>query len=291
MSQAKLVLQLPDERNLGYAEYGDATGYPVFFFHGFPGSRLQPADFNIKAKEHHCRLIGIDRPGAGVSTIDKSRTILSFANDIVCLANHLKIDKFAIIGHSGGAPYVGACAYAIPERLTGAAIVSGIAPLDLPDAKLGMNMSSKIINTLAKNIPGAALFLMLLQRLVLNLPNKITEKMYKKMMTQLPLPDQKIMQDPIIMSSMIASIKEGFKQGVVGVAEDFKLIINPWGFDLKKITFPITIWQGKLDNQVPISHANIYKKLIPNSKVKLFEDEAHISTLYNHIEEILDSLI
>ncbi len=31
------VLQLADGRQLGYAEYGDPEGYPVFLFHGNPG--------------------------------------------------------------------------------------------------------------------------------------------------------------------------------------------------------------------------------------------------------------
>ncbi len=32
-----LTVRLRDGRTLGYAEYGDAAGKPVFFFHGFPG--------------------------------------------------------------------------------------------------------------------------------------------------------------------------------------------------------------------------------------------------------------
>ena len=34
------VLRLRDGRLLGYAEYGDPDGKPLFYFHGSPGSRL-----------------------------------------------------------------------------------------------------------------------------------------------------------------------------------------------------------------------------------------------------------
>ena len=34
------VLRLSNGRRLGYAEYGDTNGDPVFLFHGNPGSRL-----------------------------------------------------------------------------------------------------------------------------------------------------------------------------------------------------------------------------------------------------------
>jgi hypothetical protein len=33
-------IKLHDGRMLGYAEYGSSEGTPVFYFHGFPSSRL-----------------------------------------------------------------------------------------------------------------------------------------------------------------------------------------------------------------------------------------------------------
>jgi hypothetical protein len=32
---------LRDGRSLGYGEIGDPGGKPIFYFHGFPGSRLE----------------------------------------------------------------------------------------------------------------------------------------------------------------------------------------------------------------------------------------------------------
>ena len=31
------VLKLKDGRNLGYAEFGDLNGTPIFYFHGYVG--------------------------------------------------------------------------------------------------------------------------------------------------------------------------------------------------------------------------------------------------------------
>src|SRR5579872_207356 len=116
------LIDLPDGRKLGFSEFGDPSGSPVFDFHAI-------------AKTRHYRFIGIDRPGMGLSTFNEQHTILSWCHDITGLANALEIDKFSIIGHSGGAPFVMACAYAIPDRLIGAAIVSGMAPTTLPESK------------------------------------------------------------------------------------------------------------------------------------------------------------
>ena len=45
---------LGDGRALAYAEFGDPSGKPVFYFHGFPGCRLSPVT-NIDQAEgsHH----------------------------------------------------------------------------------------------------------------------------------------------------------------------------------------------------------------------------------------------
>lgn len=37
------LVRLRDGRSLAWAEYGDPRGKPVLYFHGFPGSRLEPA--------------------------------------------------------------------------------------------------------------------------------------------------------------------------------------------------------------------------------------------------------
>ena len=46
--------------------------------------------------------------------------------DVVALANALGLERFAILGGSGGGPYAAACAAKIPERLRAAVIVSGV---------------------------------------------------------------------------------------------------------------------------------------------------------------------
>ena len=76
------TLTLKNGRIIGFANYGDPNGMPIFFFHGFPGSRLQASPFHETALSHHYRLIGVDRPGMGLSSIDNKGTILSWARDM-----------------------------------------------------------------------------------------------------------------------------------------------------------------------------------------------------------------
>lgn len=169
MKQQNLSMMLWDDRQIGYSEYGDPNGYPVFFFHGTPGSRLQVADFHDTAVAKHCRFFGVDRPGMGLSSENKQHSLLSWADDIRQLADHLNINQFSIIAHSGGAPFAMACAYAMPERITRIAIVAGLGPTLLNQSNEGLSYGMRIIHVLIRNIPGMAWFLMKIhQRMLLN---------------------------------------------------------------------------------------------------------------------------
>ena len=53
------------------------------------------------------RIIAPDRPGLGLSTRLPGRQIADWPNDVRELADALGIARFAVIGISGGGPYVG----------------------------------------------------------------------------------------------------------------------------------------------------------------------------------------
>ena len=277
--------KLQDGRIVGYSESGDPHGFPIFYFHGFPASRLQATDFHEIAQIKHCRLIGIDRPGMGLSSPNKQQTLLSWTDDIREFSDHLKIDKFSIIAHSGGLPFALACAHSLPERISHVALVSGMPPTTMPEASIGMPLGLRIVNVLARNVPGVSWLLMQMQQKILLKP-----AIFKKVLQQVPEPDRVICQESTQMNKMILALQEAFKQGVDGAAREFRLILKEWGFNMENIRTPISIWQGKLDKQVLVSHAEIYKRKLPNATLYLFDNESHVSILYNNMEGIIDSV-
>ena len=135
------VLALADGRRLGYAEFGDPSGAPCLYFHFSPGSRLEPAAVFSGVRQpwlRGVRLVSADRPGFGLSDRQPTRTLLDWPGDMAALADHLGIDRFAVLGASGGGAYALACARLLPSRLTAAVVVSGIGPLDRPGATTAM---------------------------------------------------------------------------------------------------------------------------------------------------------
>src|SRR3954451_715517 len=124
-----------DDRQIGFAEFGDPQGRAIFWLHGTPGARRQiPMEARVYAEQRQIRLIGIDRPGIGSSTPYQYDTVFAFAEDLATIADTLGIDKFEVIGLSGGGPYALACAEAMPDRVIEAGVLDVVAPARGPDA-------------------------------------------------------------------------------------------------------------------------------------------------------------
>ena len=99
------LITLSDGRNLAYAEYGKSDDIPVLYFHGTPGAYLLPEGDAAIAKRLGLRLICPGRPGIGLSDFQPRRKLLDWPDDIVALADNLTINKFGVIGYSGGATH------------------------------------------------------------------------------------------------------------------------------------------------------------------------------------------
>jgi len=281
------ILTLKDGRRLGYAEYGDPQGKPLFFFHGMPGSRLEGELADEAAKKLGIRVISPDRPGYGLSAVQPRRTFLDWPPDVVALADTLGIERFAVAGVSGGGPYVAACAFMIPERLTAAGIIAGAGPFDQPDATEGMSRQNRLLFGLSRRFPWLVRLPMALMSFA---TRHFADRIMSTMVRSLPEPDQAALARPEILAWFKKDSVESFRSGSRGAAWEAVMYARPWGFRLEEITMEVHLWQGELDKNVPPSMGQYQARTIPNCRAHFFPDEAHISLVVNHIEEILGAL-
>ncbi|MHA1264406.1 MAG: alpha/beta fold hydrolase [Candidatus Helarchaeota archaeon] len=288
------TITLKDGRKLGYAEFGALQKKPIFYFHGHRSSRLEPKMYDFEKKSYGVRLIAVDRPGYGLSDFQKDRKILDWSNDILELADALKIDKFAVLGGSGGAPYVAACAYTIPDRITTCGIVSGLGPVKF--GKEGMARNGRIELFLGRRFTWLLRFLFWLQwKYVDQLKKKDMDSLinlFQKRSKNLPEPDRKIMSDPERIPLFLELMTEPFRQGSKGPYYEGKLFARDWGFELEEISpdLKVYLWHGELDTSVPIRMARLVCEAIPNCSGTFYPDEAHLSTAINHMDEIIPLL-
>ncbi|WP_159057557.1 alpha/beta fold hydrolase, partial [Streptomyces scabiei] len=91
-----------DGRRLRIECAGDPDGRPVFLLHGMPGSRVGPRPRSIFLYHRGARLISYDRPGYGGSDRRQGRRVADAVADVEVVADALGLDRFAVVGRSGG---------------------------------------------------------------------------------------------------------------------------------------------------------------------------------------------
>jgi len=282
------TLRLEDGRLLGYAVYGDPEGWPIFYFHGFPGSRLEAQLADRVAARMGIRLIALDRPGFGLSDFKPRRTIFEWPDDVVKIADALGINRFATIGVSGGGPYAAACALKIPQRLTAVAIVCGLGPLDTPNGTDRMVRTNHLIFFLGRRLPWLAKIS--LWRIAYQV-RRNPEGTLRRMIVALPDPDKAVLARPEVKTAMKDNVVEAFRGGSRGAAYELLLYTRPWGFLLEDIATRVNLWHGEQDVSVPPTMGQYQARTIPNCRAIFCPGEGHFSLVINHMEEVLSGLL
>lgn len=278
------TITLRDGRKLGYIEYGDPNGKPLFFFHGWPGSRFSGGETDRATKKLGVRVVSTDRPGLGLSDFKKNRKLLDWPNDIVELADKLGIKKFSILGVSGGGPYSAVCAYKIPERIVKAGIVVGLAPVNIKGNLDGMAFQNKIVWKYYHWIP----FLRKLVALTAALEFKYLS--FLGLLMAFPAKEDKNIFKSLLKDSKGNGLREAFKQGIKGEEEELKVYTDDWGFDLSKIKAKVYLWYGAKDKNISLNMGRYYNSRIAGSKLFIDSDGGHLAR-YNFEEKILKKLL
>ena len=280
-TEVKHIFELSDGRNLSYCEYGLIDGNPVFYFHGFPGSRLDVKFFggDEAARKNNIRLISVDRPGYGSSDIQPGRSLLEWPKDIIELADKLGIDKFSILAYSGGGPYALACANSIPERIDKLIIVSGMTHFKAPMAKEGTAMLIPKMPGLFQNV-----ILKGMNKMITKNPDKILENLYRSM----PDVDKEIMQNIQFTEAFLNTLRESFRTGHKGAKQEARIYKKEWGFDLSDISHKIYLFHGEQDLNVKNESVKYIVQQLHDCEIIFYPQEGHMSLINNRIDEILN---
>jgi pimeloyl-ACP methyl ester carboxylesterase len=266
------VLRLPNGRDLAFREYGDPHGMPVLGFHGTPGSRLQLEPRASSPLPPGYRLIAPDRPGYGHSSYDPNRRLTDWPGDVVALADYLGIDRFGVLGISGGGPHALACAHALGDRLIGVACVSGVGPLYQPDAMEGMLTLNRWLTRLAR---GSGFLLRLLMRVQFGAARRNPARMLDMLVEQLPSADQAIVAEPEFRAMMMDDLGSNSSTMPIAAAQDFILFASDWGFALEDIRVAVHFFQGSEDRNVPARHAERMAGMVPDGVLHPYPGEGH----------------
>ncbi len=274
LAKAELI-KLPDGRDLAFSIFGDPTGYPIFFSHGSPGSRLEGLIYHDKALEYGLKLIVSDRPGFGNSTFQPGRQLLDYPTDIAQLANYLDTQEYGMIGHSGGGPYSLICRYANPERVTFAIAIGGYTNFaEMADAtSLLKTKADRLAVSLSQSHPKLFEWFFVLLGVVV----KYAPQSYlRALLNASCIADREIIETQAFGAILIKDQREAFIQGGNGAALDCCILYKDWGAKLSDFPEQILLFQGTEDRLVPAEFARHLAANIPSSKLVILEKQGHL---------------
>ena len=282
MAESLLTLTTPDGRELAYALWGDPDGFPVIGLHGTPGCRLDRWPDEELYRGLGVLFVTHDRAGYGHSTRRPGRRIVDEVDDVVALADKLRLERFGVTGGSGGGAHSLACAALLPDRVVRAACVVGVAPfgeqgLERDDWLAGMDPEN------VKEFGWAAAGEKVLMR-ELEVENaKIAARVAEDPSTvlgdfELSESDRKELQRKERMQVIRESWAEHSVRGVGGWADDDLAHITPWGFDVGDITVPVLIRYGATDVLVPPAHGEWLAAHVPGCVVKVDGLAGHLGS-------------
>ncbi|MEU6373104.1 alpha/beta hydrolase [Streptomyces sp. NPDC046909] len=267
-----------DGRRLAVEIAGDLTGTPVFLLHGTPGSRLGPAPRPMRLYHQQVRLITYDRPGYGASDRLPGRQVSHVSADVAAIADALGIERFAVVGRSGGGPHALACAALLPDRVTRVAVLVSLAPCDADGLDWFAGMTASNVKEYAEALSG---------------PDQLADSLRKRsdgiradprqlldqLRWELTESDLRVVADAAIRAMLERNYREALSVSADGWVDDALSFCTSWGFSLDDISVPVLLWHGEQDVFSPASHTKWLAEHIPGVRAVLHPKEAHFASL------------
>jgi pimeloyl-ACP methyl ester carboxylesterase len=253
---------------------GKPDGVPVLLCHGLADSRLSALQLDDVAAELGLRVIAPDRPGSGRSDPRPLRTLADWARDAALVLDELRVGSAAVAGISAGGPFAAACAAAIPRRVRSLTLIAALGPPAWPTA--GMAAGERLSLEVARRAPAfGGWFLGRLAALARSNPG-----LFLRVATsELPEADRRAIAQPAMRDAFLANYTEAFRNDSQGVAQDLRVLSQPWGFQLGAIGVPTSVHHGEADTTVPPEHARRYAEAIPGARLHLHPGHGHFSIL------------
>jgi pimeloyl-ACP methyl ester carboxylesterase len=273
-------LELADGRQVGVSQFGAAGGSPVVWCHGGLSSRLDAVLLAGAAARTGVRLIAIDRPGIGQTTLMPDDDVLRWPGIVAAVADRMGIGSFGVAGWSAGGAYALACAYLLPHRVTAAATIAGMYPVSDPARRreLGLATDRRLIRV-AMASPKVAGALLQPFRLA---PGGMVWRSMRRAVG----PAERIELVPDLRDPVVRMMRNAFRQGTAGVVVDYRAFGGDWGFAPRDVAAPVAVWHGTADGLVPFGQGVLLADELPAGTLRTVDGGGHFMFVA-HGDEIL----
>jgi pimeloyl-ACP methyl ester carboxylesterase len=265
--------------SVSFTRRGVPGGCPAVFFHGWPSSNREQFASDALLERLSLDWFSLNRPGYGETHWRHHHGLLDWPARVAAWADEQGLERFHLVGYSGGGPFAMACAHQIPGRIESLTLIASLAPNGLP-----VGASGKFLLRRAPAIARAGFSALNAYR------KRFPHRVAKRSMQALHPKDQALLNQLNFLPTLQEVQNDAFGQGIHHLVRDLQLYEGAWGFDPAEIQVPTRIYVGGDDVQVPAICSFDLAKAIPNSKLTVYPSEAHYIP-FTHAEEILSPIV
>lgn len=269
-------VRVREGRVLGVAEFGPVRAeHTAVWFHGTPGARRQvPEPARRLADERGIRILGIDRPGVGLSTPHRYDHLVDFTADLEIALDRLGVDRYATVGLSGGAPYALAAAFAMPDRVPSVGILGGVVPSGGEEGAAGglVSLATRLKPLLPLVAEPAGGLLTTFMRVSRPISSPALD-LYARFA---PASDRAVLRTPEHKEMFLDDLLNSGRHGMRAALYDAILFTRWWGFSVQEVQAKVVWWQGDEDNIVPLAHAQHVIPLLPDGELRIQPGGGHL---------------
>lgn len=270
---------------------GGIRGGPAVVFH--LGTPFPPATWpalDLLARERNAHIISYARPGYSGSTRHPARLVADAAADTAAVLDAFDVERFGVIGWSGGGPHALACAALLADRCDRAVSLAGVAPYAEADLDWTDGMGEENVEEFGVVLEGEAKLRPYLAEYTASFA-EVTGPEVAESLAGLVIEADKAALTGEMADVMARSLRRAAEDGLDGWVDDDLAFVEPWGFELGTIDVPVAVWQGKQDRMVPYTHGAWLVEHIPSAIPRLFDLEGHITLLTDRLAEVLDDAL
>lgn len=286
--RAEHKVDLVDRRRIGTASYGDLDGDAVLWFHGTPGARRQvPPTINTAAAARGLRVVAVERPGVGASTRHLHGSVGDFAGDVEQVVDALELERFSVVGLSGGGPYALGCAARLGDRVRSAAVLGGVAPTQGDDAVAGGLVELAVRLRVPLGLLREQLGWSLWSTVRALAP--AAQPAFAAYLWFQPPGDRALFAMEGMREMFARDLVGGTRGACHAAVYDLLLFTRHWGFALEEVRVPVRLWHGDEDPIVPLAHGHHLAERIPGADLVVRPGEGHLGS-FGAVDEVLDAV-
>jgi pimeloyl-ACP methyl ester carboxylesterase len=270
------LLTLPEGRILAYDDVGDPAGTPVVYLHGTPDSRLARHPDDSVTAAAGVRLVALDRPGAGDSSVHPAARLSSLGHDLMCLLDALGIERTALLAWSAGGLFALAAAPVLGHRVTAIGLVGTLPPVeayDDPEVVAALGPARRTVVEMARELGPDEVAAELAPYLV---PHPLTAELALDHVRETAgeAGRAELAAVPGADEQLARALEAAVRQGLAGLQQDLALQLEP-GLGLDQVGCPVRTFHGSRDGTSPPEVGTWLVRHLPNAVLDLVPDAGH----------------